>query len=328
MVINVFCHVRRYFISVAFVFFYCHLAHAKDTLSMRTIEEAFALSTLISDSDALTFGFTNFELGYVLDDPNLGNKESIQLKNSLDVLVVPYRWALAPISQSWDHAIKVRAFYINITRQNQIIPDVTDSLQEYTLGLYSSYEQQYQFSSNWYGAAAMGLHLSYYNNRYQYGHAFPDEIKVELDKSLLNVSSFAAIVEPEIGFGYKKMQQWGAWRAHHRSHYIYGQGFGGTVVDPSSVTPRGWRFTNGVELTIDVPELWGINDFLSIDLKRIDLIGDLHRVASNGHYYETTFGWVIDTKNKIPLLDNIGIGISINYGSSVSGGTLVLYYNE
>lgn len=305
-----------------------HKLYANDHFGVRSIEEAFAIATLMSDSDALTFGFSNFDLSAVTGDAGFGSEESINLKNSLDVFVLPYTWQLASQSPVLETSIMVRAFFIKTQRENQLFSNVTDKLQEKTYGIYGSYQQLSHVSENWSVQSGLGLHLSYYQNSYDYGEGFPEQVKPILDKNVFNVSSLALILEPEVGVSYLKHQHWGKWRAHNNSHYIYGHGIAGSVNNVNRINPEGWRVINGVEFTVDVPELWGVNDFLSIDFKRIDVFGDMRGMSEKNYYYETSFGWVIDTNNQIPLLDNIGVGLSINYGSSISGGTLVLYYNE
>jgi len=114
-------------------------AQAADSSSLDTTEEAFAIATLMSDSGALTFGFTNFDLE--VDDPGFGDEDTVDLKNSLSVFVIPYTWDLEPKSEAWDHALTVRAFYINSERDSEIISGVTDELKQDTFGLYGSYSQ-------------------------------------------------------------------------------------------------------------------------------------------------------------------------------------------
>ena len=314
-------------VALYFIPFFTSISvYAATNEAYNSVEEAFAISTLISDSDALTFGFANFDLD--IDDPGFGNESSSSLKNSLTVFVVPYTWDLEPIDDTTDQALTVRAFYINSERDSEIYSGITDNLEQDTVGVYGSYSQFYHLDDNWYMTSELGLHLTYYENKYKYGNGVPEAIQEALEGTVFNVNAFAAIVEPIVGIGYSKEEKWGTWRAHNRTNYIYGHGLGGSIRQPDKMNPEGWRSTNGVELTVNVPQLWGVHDFLSIDLKRIDLFGDLESMADAGYYYETSLGWVIDTNNKIPLLDNIGIGVSINYGSSISGATLVLYWNE
>ncbi len=61
---------------------------------------------------------------------------------------------------------------------------------------------------------------------------------------------------------------------------------------------------------------------------RFDLGGDLEGPLGNHYYYEAGVGWLLDIHERIPFIDNIGIGINLNYGSLLRGGTLVLLFNE
>ncbi len=303
---------------------------AVDKLGVKTIEEALAISTVISDSDALTFGIANFDLQYIFDpdDPNWGDEETLDLKKSLDILVVPYSWQLSDLEPGWSQKVSVRAFYIEVNRDNQLFHGVTNFEKERVIGAYGNYMQHYDFSNNWYGEAGLGMHLMHYENKYNYGSGFPPEYKSLLDGNIFNTTAWGLISEPFINFGYKKQQSWGQWVAHNSNHYVYGRAIAGKANNLTDIKPKGWRIINGVEFKFDVPQLWGVSDFIAVDFKRIDVLGDMSRLSDEGYYYETTIGWVIDTKNKMPLLDNIGIGFTINYGSSLSGGTLSLYYNE
>ncbi len=284
----------------------------------------------MSDSDALTFGIANFDLQYIFDpdDPNWGDEETLELKKSLDIFVIPYTWQLEDLDPAWSHKIAVRAFYIEVHRENQVLHGLTNAEKERVVGAYGHYQQHYDFSKSWYGEAGLGMHLMHYENQFDYDSNFPPELRELLDGNVFNTTAVALISEPFINFGYTKKQSWGQWLAHNSNHYVYGRAVGGKAENLSEIRPKGWRIINGVEFKFDVPKLWGVSDFVAVDFKRIDVSGDMSRLSDDGYYYETTVGWVIDTNNKIPLLDNIGIGFTINYGSSLSGGTLSLYYNE
>jgi len=306
--------------------FLINSVQAQNNSLLNSVEESFAVGTLMSDSDALSFGFANYDL--MIDELDFSNEESQRYRNSLDVFSFPYTWELPAKSEAWDHAITMRAFYIFSKRNNQLVSGIDDTQKEHTFGLFGRYSQYFHVTDNWYVESALGLHFSFYQNTYSYGDGVTDEIKYKYDNKSFNTTALTSIIEPEVGIGYKKQESWGTWRIHHKTNYIYGHAIGGSILRKDSINPEAWHFTNGIEFAVNVPELWGVYDFLSIDFKRIELRGDLNVMAENNFYYETSFGWVIDTNKKIPFLDNIGIGIAINYGSSVSGGSIVLYYNE
>jgi hypothetical protein len=299
---------------------------AVDNIEMAAFDELFAIGTVLTDSDALTFGVANFDLDYFVESS--GNQETVNLKKSLDVFVLPYTFKLDDLREDLSQSITVRAFYIQIERDNQFLQGVNNFEKEQMMGAYAQYQQQYAITQHWYGQAGLGFHLSYYINDFNYGDGFPEDAKDELNDRVFNTTAFALIAEPHLNFGYKKGENWGQWTLHNSNHLIYGRGIGGQVNNVQDINPKGWRIGNGVELKFDVPNLWGVADFVAFEFTRIDLGGDISGVSSDGHYYETGINWVVDTNNTIPLVDNIGIGLKFNYGSSISGGTVVFYYNE
>ncbi|WP_166739388.1 Solitary outer membrane autotransporter beta-barrel domain [Psychromonas algicola] len=307
-------------------FFVIYTAKAKEHLDLNSIEENLSIATLMSNTNSLKFGFANYDLQ--INDPGFGTEETQLYKNGLDAITIPYTWELEPKSDAWDHAITVRAYYISSKRNNEIVAGTSDQLHNHTFGLYGNYSQYFHITDKWYVESAFGTHLTFYKNNYDYGDGVSNSIKSDYDGQLFNTTALVAMIEPQVGIGYKKQQQWGTWRAHHNINYVYGHGIGGSVKRRDSINPEAWHITNGIEFNIKAPNVWGIDDFFSIDFKRVEVIGDLDVMAEKSYYYETSFGWVIDTNNAISLLDNIGFGLAINYGSSVSGGSLILYFNE
>lgn len=306
------------------------LAKAEGTLGVATLEQAFAISSVMSDSDALTFGIADFELKYIVDsdDPNWGNDKSVDFKKSIDIVVLPYTWHLENIESDRSHSINMRVFHIEVARDTEPLQGFTNFETEKVYGGFVQYSQRYQLTDNWYSGLSLGGHLMYYRNEYNYSAGFPPELIAILDGQVFNTSATVLMLEPAAKFGYQHPESWGQWTLHSSNHYLYGQGVGGSAKNIASVNPEGWRSTNGVELKFDVPNLWGIADHIALGFKRIDVGGDMSAVAPDGSYYEASIGWIIDTKNKIPFLDNVGIGLNINYGSSISGSTIVFYYNE
>ena len=299
---------------------------AEEDLALNSIEENFSIAALMSNTNALKFGFANYDLQ--IDDPGFGTEETKQYKAGLDAITIPYTWKLDPKSDAWDHAITTRVYYISSKRNNELVSGIRDQSHNHTFGLYGNYSQYFHITDSWYVESALGAHFTFYKNNYDYGDGVSDAIKVNYDGKLFNTTALVAMVEPEIGLGYKKRQEWGTWKAHHNIHYIYGHGIGGSVKRRDSINPEAWHITNGIEFNIKAPNVWGIDDFFSIDFKRVEVFGDLDVMAEKSYYYETSFGWVFDTNNTISWLDNIGVGLAVNYGSSVSGGSLILYFNE
>ena len=310
-------------VLIAVISFTSVNALAIESIGVKALEKAVAASTVMTVSDALTFGVANIELDLIP-----GSAETIEFKKSIDILVVPYHWQLTDIDKDWTQSINVRASYVAVKRDSEPLHGYTNFKHEQLFGAFVQYSQHYQLTDNWYTGMSIGSHLDYYRNQYDYSEGFPEDIRDLLDGHVFNTTALIFLLEPVIRFGYNKHESWGEWTAHNSNHYLIGQGIAGAAKSIRDVKPEGWRVTNGIEFKFSVPQIWGVSDHISLDFKRIDIGGDMTGISDNGYYYETSVGWVIDTKNKIPFLDNVGIGFNINYGSSISGGTLVFYYNE
>ncbi|HIF8937804.1 TPA: Solitary outer membrane autotransporter beta-barrel domain, partial [Vibrio cholerae] len=46
------------------------------------------------------------------------------------------------------------------------------------------------------------------------------------------------------------------------------------------------------------------------------------------NYYEASFGWLMTPPFEMELVDNIGLGLTFNYGSAFKGGSIVLFFNQ
>ena len=319
-------HCIRRLVSPLLVFLLLHssVTKALENVDLKSLEEVFAIATVMTDSDALTFGIANFELNYLVDE----NDNTIDVEKNIDIFVIPYQWKLDDINETTTHALNMRASYIELKRNSEPIEGYTNVKNEHIFGAFLEYTQHYQINEHWYSSASFGTHLMYYRNKYEYSEGFPEELSRALDGYIFNTTALMLMAEPVFEFGYQQKQSWGQWTAHNSSHYLFGQGVGGKATNIDDIQPEGWRVTNGIEFKFKVPQIWGISDHISFDFKRIDIGSDMSNLSNDGNYYETSVSWVIDTKNKIPLLDNIVVGINANYGSTISGCALVFSYNE
>ncbi|PKG40292.1 Solitary outer membrane autotransporter beta-barrel domain [Psychromonas sp. Urea-02u-13] len=150
------------------------IVNAAATVGVKTLEQAFAISSVMSDSDALTFGIADFEMNYLVDsdDPNWGNDKSLEFKKSIDILVLPYSWQLQEIESDWTHSINMRVFHIEVARNTEPLQGFTNFKKEQVFGGFVQYSQRYQLSKNWYGGLSFGAHVMHYRNEYNYSEGF------------------------------------------------------------------------------------------------------------------------------------------------------------
>ncbi len=67
---------------------------------------------------------------------------------------------------------------------------------------------------------------------------------------------------------------------------------------------------------------------LRVLARRVDVGGDVTRTLETDYYYQAGIGWLFDLDEDPSWLDNLGVSVMVNYGSALSGGSLVLLYNE
>lgn len=60
----------------------------------------------------------------------------------------------------------------------------------------------------------------------------------------------------------------------------------------------------------------------------MDVGSDIQQPLGTSMYYEASVGWLMTPPFEISFIDNIGIGLSLNYGSAFKGGSIVLFFNQ
>ncbi|MDO3385462.1 Solitary outer membrane autotransporter beta-barrel domain [Gilvimarinus sp. SDUM040013] len=88
------------------------------------------------------------------------------------------------------------------------------------------------------------------------------------------------------------------------------------------------RLSNTLVYHYDTPDVLKRRSQIRVLASRIDVGGDAVSPLGSHHYYELGAGWLIDTSNDIKFLNNIGVGLALNIGSNLSGGSLVILFNE
>ena len=85
---------------------------------------------------------------------------------------------------------------------------------------------------------------------------------------------------------------------------------------------------NGLKANYRLANWFGYIPSAYTSVKRIDLSGDPVASLGTDKYYELSLGVLLTPPILRDFVDNVGIGISINYGSALKGGSLVLFFNE
>lgn len=288
-------------------------------------EEDFAAATILTDNEALTLGFKDFDPNTVfnIDNTNIGSKDALKLRKNIGVTALPVSFDLSDDEHFQQRAV-LRLSALRI--EDQII-DALDSHKKYVLGVFSGYQQNIHFHRNWSFETGIGIHLQYLISNYDFQTPLSKFFQPFIDGKLVNTTAWATSIQPKVGFIYNKEKSWG--QVKFKSNFNYFSGYGWGQANEGDVgTPEGWYWSNEAKLFYDVTN-WGSSiQTVYSSLRRVNVGGDTLGVLGSSHYYEGTVGWLLTPPFNIPMVDNVGIGISVNYGSDLKGGSIVLFFNQ
>lgn len=304
--------------------------------SDKYLEGVFSTALILTDSEMLSFGFANFDPNEIFgtDNPNFGGQEAVDARKKIRGTSLPISFLFENDENNWLHRLKLRAAYMELSRDinYQALDELnldweSDKTTDQVWSGYAEYALGYQVSEGWQFFVGSGLHLMHYRNRFTANSPLKGLIEENNIDSVINGSSNIWIAEPQADLIYTKDMGPGEIKFNTEYHYFWGRSYGGSI-DTSSATPEGWRFMNSLQYKYHLKP-WGDRkqDFL-VRFRRIDVGGDLRDPVGATHYNEYAFGWVVDTSDYSSVIYNVGIGININYGSSLKGGSLVFFYNE
>ncbi len=310
-------------------------AHADEVLR-KILEQNFATAVLLSDSEAISFGFQDFDPNSFLTDnnDNIGSEESLELRKQITIYTIPYTLDLPAVPLSDGTSITQDLTFVGSyleTKRNisygddPLEPQDTSKEQNYTFA--TKYGAGYAFTDHLTLNTGIGTNLMYYRNDYTYRNSFSSFFREQLDGRAFNTDAWAFTVKPNIELHYTKPQDWGHWETFTELKFFYGVGWG-EANEGNVGNPGGWYWINGIKGFYDIGHLGGYGQTVFTSLRRIDVGGDLEDPMGTTNYYEWSAGWVMSVPFLKDYIDNIGLGLNINYGSSLKGGTLVFLINE
>ncbi|MEH0758958.1 Solitary outer membrane autotransporter beta-barrel domain [Vibrio sp. 16] len=295
------------------------------------LEQAFATSIVLTDSDVFTLGIHDFDPNdwFNMQNEDIGSEESVQLRQQIAATTLPYTFDLAGDNETGKHLLFTRLSAIR-SEQDFEVPsvDIKDVNDEYVVGGFVAYRYQYKLNDHWTLTPGFGLHLQYFRNSHDYRSDLSEEfVKPQLDGVLFNTSAWALSYEPHVKAKYHKTTEWGSWNFSSTFHYFYGYGWGeanhGVVGHP-----EGWYMANGADVYYNVSQLGESVQSVYASLRRIEIGGDTSKPLATPHYYEASLGWLMTPPFHTELIDNVGIGLNLNYGSALRGGSIVFFFNQ
>ncbi|CAM3037458.1 Solitary outer membrane autotransporter beta-barrel domain [Vibrio rarus] len=313
----------------------CLTSHA-DPVLRKVLEQNFATAVLLSDSEAISFGFQDFDPNSFIttDNDNIGSEESLELRKQIAIYTIPYTIKLHDVPLKGDQVLQQNITFVGSylkTKRDIAFGDTTiepeDTSVDQTFTLSGKYWVNYPLTENLSLNSGLDTNFMHYRNDYTYRNSFTLFYKDQLEGRAFNTNAWAVTFKPSAELHYTKEQDWGHWEAFTEMKYFYGVGWG-EANEGDVGNPEGWYWINGIKGFYDVTHWGGYGQTLFSSIRRIDIGKDLQEPMGTTSYYEWSAGWLVSPPYFKDFIDNIGLGININYGSSLKGGTIVLLINE
>ncbi|EKO3950627.1 Solitary outer membrane autotransporter beta-barrel domain [Vibrio fluvialis] len=313
-----------------FLFTYSSWAIAGYSSIQNFLENSFAATIVLSDSDVFTVGISDFDPNKLLntDNEEWGTEESLDNRKKYAVSTLPYTFELSEADAINQHSILLRLSGMVSEETVQFAPDEPkDDFRQVIVDLYAAYRFKHNFDEHWSFEPGFGAHLLRYENSMDYNSPTGQQIAPFLDNLLFNTTAWANVYEPHFKVKYKSEESWGRWQVSSSWHYFYGYGWG-EANEGDIGHPEGWYIANGITAAYDFSQLGRSVQSIYSSLKRVDVGGDINQPLGTSMYYEASVGWLMTPPFEISFIDNIGIGLALNYGSAFKGGSIVLFFNQ
>jgi hypothetical protein len=315
-----------------------HASELQEALDPSQRYKSVMSATLIlTESDVVSVGFNYFDPNKIFgtNNGNLGGSESIDTSKRISTTSLPTTFYLGDKDGEWLHRVKLRAAWLSLLNEYDYTNldgyDVSDwqpdRVEDKVVSGYAEYALGYKITPSFEVYVGSGLHLMHYQNEFDDKNNLSDLADELGYDHFLNTNTNAWVVEPQLDFVYSYPLSKYLWQFKSEYHYVYGENFGGSGGDFKAYT-QGWRISNSGQFKYHLPNLGDYKQDLLFRIRRTDVGGDLRVPLDATNYTEYSFGWLFDTSRFSSLIYNIGLGININYGSSLKGGSLVFFYNE
>jgi len=302
----------------------------------QNFEEAFATAVVLTDNDTISLGFGNFNPEALLKPTqpdlvdHLTDSDTLEVRNQLSVFSVPYTYVIDKTDKTWSDKITLNIAYLKQKSSDNFFDDISIQADNNTDKVYSSYAAYSTYrplSKNWQLRLRLGGYLMHYTNTHDYNSDLSERLKDELDGVYFNTQATALLIEPNAKLTYIKDKSWGKWEFLSDFSYFIGKVYSGSE-SSRGAKPKGLRINNTVKLHYDLNKSIYYGESLYIKFQRSDIDGDMNSALGTNYFYEFGVGILLNTKKLTDWIENIGIGININHGSSLTGGTIVIYINE
>lgn len=307
-----------------------------DRLIAVSLAETYVTANLLTSGNAVRLGFWDFDPNqYVkLEDENLGSLEAQELRQRISTFSLPYTWS-TPLGESGNTlTLGAKAAYVETRKKAQLISS-TSSAQDKrsnsvsTLGIGARLSRR--LNDHWKVGTALDGHWLRFRDDTDFNTPESQAIQPYIDGLITNYQADAWLAEPSARVTYFVGGRDAEVKLISDLHYMSGHTFHEDQ-DAHTVQPEAWYWANTVRWKHPFMEKLLPGQNMWIQMSRYDLGADLDNPLGNHYYFEAGVGWLLDIRHRVPYIsrfvDNIGVGINVNYGSVLRGGTLALLFNE
>ncbi|MCG9748771.1 Solitary outer membrane autotransporter beta-barrel domain [Shewanella sp. Isolate8] len=287
---------------------------------------------VLTDANLITLGIVDFNPNTIVDLSEIGDvgsEESLERRSQLTSYTLPWESDTVPLSPEWSQSIQVRLSYVHASDSIQGLEDETISspIKDTSYLLAGEYRWKYQINQQWRAMFGLGAQLLWLENTLTYKDPLLSKIRGQLDEKLVNTSYGAIMLDPNVEVSYTGDLLGNKWEFISTLRYGIGRSL---LTDDGmqAVTPQVGRLSNALVFHYGLPDFFERQNEMRLLAKRIDLSGDVIDPMGTRHYYEFGAGWLVQTPSFSSWLRNIGIGITLNINSGLSGGGIVLLFNE
>lgn len=314
-------------------------------LAERQAASVFSTSVVLTDAEVLTVGILSFDPGSFIPvgEDQFGSEESIGRRDSITTFTLPWKWKLAPDDSRLTPYIKARLSFLETEQEivrgapeleepappppDQSANGFSDESKDRVYGAYLGGGLSYELTEKWQLGAGTGIHLLRYQNDYKAGASLSPISGDDVEGALFNSAATALMGEVQTRLTYSSETRGVPWKYQSTLSYYAGETIS-TSQELPNVEPETWSWANGLTAYWDMPEVLDTSNKLRLLARRVNIGGDVTRTLETNHYYQLGIGWLFDLEGDPSWLDNLGVSVMVNYGSALSGGSLVLLYNE
>ena len=296
-----------------------------DDAIAKVLADRVALSVILSDSDALAFGVSDFDPNTIFgtDIDNLGDDGTVAARRSKSAYVLPYSHEIKNSNGLGAHVLSATGYYIDSNSKLSIDTTVSieDEFNEQSYGVMLGYAYKKMLNERLSLSGGLQMHVMRYQNQFVANNIISEVFKQVYKGSLVDTFAWSAIFAPQLELEYIQPQTWGRFELSSKVNYFTGYTWG----DANIGNPSGHYFTNQIFAYYDI---FDKSQTLFTGAKRVDVSDSIRSGLGSSFYYEASFGWLYNQPSRYEWLENIGVGLNFNYGSSLRGGSIMLYFNK